>query len=93
METEQNGGLEAKVFHTCARRLQHCSLASLAYPSLPFVPLLHVQILSRTKPVQAGPLGGAAKEKRKKQKLPRLEDFLAARDYTGALTLLEVRRE
>lgn len=54
--------------------------------------LLRMQILSRTKPVQAGPLGGAAKEKRKKQKLPRLEDFLASRDYTGALTLLEVRR-
>lgn len=63
-----------------------CSCNALHPP----FPLL--QILSRTKPVQAGPLGGVAKEKRKKQKLPRLEDFLAARDYTGALTLLEVRR-
>ena len=61
--------------------------ALLAFLSL----FYQLQILSRTKPVQAGPSGGAAKEKRKKQKLPRLEDFLTARDYTGALTLLEVR--
>ena len=49
------------------------------------------QMLSRTKPA-AGTVSAAAqgKEQKKKKKLPKLEEFLEKRDYTGALTLLEV---
>jgi intraflagellar transport protein 56 len=47
-----------------------------------------LQNISRTVPAQ--PV--TPKEKRKKPKLPHLEDFLASRDYTGALTLLEFVR-
>ena len=49
------------------------------------------KILSRNKPA-TGPVaaGQAAKDKEKKD-LPKLEDFLQARDYSGAMTLLEVR--
>lgn len=49
-------------------------------------------ILSRNKPA-AGPNAAnqTAKEKDKKS-VPKLEDFLQARDYTGALTLLEFER-
>ena len=45
-------------------------------------------LLSRSKPA-TGPTATEEKEKKKK-KLPKLEDFLSARDYTGAVTLLEV---
>jgi hypothetical protein len=31
-----------------------------------------------------------AKESKKKKEMPKLDDFLEARDYTGAITLLEV---
>jgi len=50
-----------------------------------------LQILSRNKPA-TGPAtaGQSAKEKEKKD-LPKLEDFLQVRDYSGAMTLLEVR--
>ena len=49
------------------------------------------QILSRTKPA-AGPAGQStpAKEKGKQKQMPKLEDFLDSRDYTGAITFLEV---
>jgi len=46
--------------------------------------------LSRSKPA-TGPTASEEKEKKKK-KLPKLEDFLTARDYTGAVTLLEFER-
>ena len=53
-------------------------------------------MLSRTKPA-VGPGSGntvsSAKESKKKRKLPKLEDFLQARDYTGAITFLEVHEE
>ena len=49
--------------------------------------LFGFQILSRLKP--AGKKKKEEEEKRKKQ-LPKLEEFLANRDYTGAITLLEV---
>jgi len=52
------------------------------------------KILSRNKPAAGtGPVasGQAAKDKEKKD-LPKLEDFLHARDYSGAMTLLEVRK-
>ena len=48
-------------------------------------------MLSRTKPA-TGPGSSAVpvKEQKKKKKLPKLEEFLEKRDYTGAITLLEV---
>lgn len=50
-------------------------------------------MLSRKKPA-VGPGSGntvsSAKDSKKKRKLPKLEDFLQMRDYTGAITLLEV---
>lgn len=54
-------------------------------------PYFSFQILSRTKPA-AGPAGQStpAKEKGKQKQMPKLEDFLDSRDYTGAITFLEV---
>jgi len=49
------------------------------------------KILSRNKPATGPAAGQAAKDKEKKD-LPKLEDFLHARDYSGAMTLLEVRQ-
>lgn len=55
-------------------------------------------MLSRSKPANApgqGAGGGAnapgGKDQKKKKKLPKLEEFLQARDYVGAMTLLEVK--
>ena len=52
-----------------------------------------LQMLSRTKPA-VGPGSGntvsSAKDSKKKRKLPKTEDFLQMRDFTGAITLLEV---
>ena len=45
-------------------------------------------MLQRAKPA-LGPGATPQKETKKKKKLPKLEDFLQARDYTGASTLLE----
>ena len=47
-------------------------------------------MLSRTKPANAPPAAAAAKDQKKKKKIPKLEDLLDNRDYTGAITLLEV---
>ena len=49
-----------------------------------------LQMLSRTKPANAPPAAAAAKDQKKKKKIPKLEDLLDNRDYTGAITLLEV---
>ena len=46
-------------------------------------------MLSRTKPAQT--TGNAIATETKKSKVPSLEDFIKNRDFTGALTLLEVR--
>lgn len=48
------------------------------------------QILSRTKPAELAEEVGPSPSHQKKKKLPKLGDFLARRDYTGAMTLLEV---
>lgn len=52
-------------------------------------------MLSRKKPA-VGPGSGntvsSAKDSKKKRKLPKLEDFLQMRDFTGAITLLEFNR-
>ena len=53
---------------------------------------LMFQMLSRNKPANAG-VAPAVKEKQKKQEMPKLEDFLVKRDYTGAITLVEVRND
>lgn len=50
-------------------------------------------MLSRTKPATGpGSTTPAAKQKEKKKKIPKLEELLDMRDYTGALTLLEFNR-
>ncbi|XP_013422208.1 intraflagellar transport protein 56 isoform X1 [Lingula anatina] len=49
-------------------------------------------MLSRTKPATGPGSAGSTKETKKKKKLPKLEDFLQNRDYTGAITLLEFNR-
>lgn len=48
-------------------------------------------MLSRTKPATGPGSNTPAKDQKKKKKLPKLEDFLQGRDYTGAITLLEVK--
>jgi len=48
-------------------------------------------MLQRAKPA-LGPGATPQKDTKKKKKLPKLEDFLQARDYTGASTLLEFTR-
>ncbi|XP_048575762.1 intraflagellar transport protein 56 [Nematostella vectensis] len=52
-------------------------------------------MLSRTKPAMgpgSGPTVSSAKDGKKKRKLPKYDDFLQGRDFTGALTLLEFNR-
>ncbi|XP_064640448.1 intraflagellar transport protein 56-like isoform X2 [Lineus longissimus] len=49
-------------------------------------------MLSRSKPATQTSTSTPAKENKKKKKMPKLDDFLAARDYTGAITLLEFNR-
>ena len=52
------------------------------------------QILSRSKPAAGGGANSGEStsplKEKKKKKLPKLEEFLQNRDYSGALTLLEV---
>lgn len=50
-------------------------------------------MLSRQKPAIGPGSTTPAKENKKKKKLPKLEEFLEARDYTGAITLLEVSKK
>lgn len=47
-------------------------------------------MLSRTKPAIGPGAGQNATDQKKKKKLPKVEDLLDSRDYTGAITLLEV---
>ena len=57
-----------------------------------FMNVSWLQMLSRTKPA-VGPgsqTSTSAKDAKKKRKMPKLEDFLLNRDYTGATSLLEV---
>uniref|UniRef100_A0A8C9RCM5 Intraflagellar transport protein 56 n=1 Tax=Scleropages formosus TaxID=113540 RepID=A0A8C9RCM5_SCLFO len=50
-------------------------------------------ILSRVKPAVGGEAPSSDKKKKNKgKKTPRLEDYLAQRDYLGAITLLEFQR-
>ncbi|CAL4138726.1 unnamed protein product, partial [Meganyctiphanes norvegica] len=52
----------------------------------------HVKILSRAKPALGGASANQESNASKKKSLPKLEDFLNSRDYTGAITLLEFER-
>ena len=48
--------------------------------------------MSISRPLASSAQGGAASKEKKKKRLPRLEDFLANRDYVGAITFLEVHK-
>jgi len=48
--------------------------------------------LQRAKPA-IGPSSAEVKKEKKKAKLPKLDEFLEKRDFTGALTLLEFNRQ
>lgn len=47
-------------------------------------------MLSRAKPAIGPGSSTPAKDQKKKKQLPKVDDFLTMRDYTGAITLLEV---
>lgn len=47
-------------------------------------------MLSRAKPAVGGDLLHTDKIKKKGRKIPKLEELLSQRDFTGAITLLEV---
>ncbi|XP_051899211.1 LOW QUALITY PROTEIN: intraflagellar transport protein 56 [Pristis pectinata] len=49
-------------------------------------------MLSRAKPAVSGETLQTDKKKKKGKKIPKLEEYLTARDYSGALTLLEFKR-
>lgn len=51
-------------------------------------------ILSRAKPAiaPANQDGGSSAQTAKTKQLPKLEEFLSQRDYTGAMSLLEFNR-
>ena len=50
-----------------------------------------VKMLSRAKPATGPGAAPPQKEKQKKKKMPKLDELLANRDFTGAMTLLEVK--
>lgn len=52
--------------------------------------LFVLQMLSRAKPAVGGESPHTDKRKKKGRKIPKLEDLLSQRDFTGAITLLEV---
>lgn len=49
------------------------------------------QILSRAKPALGSNTNAQVTAATNKKALPKLEDFLSKRDFTGAITLLEVK--
>uniref|UniRef100_A0A7N5JPD2 Intraflagellar transport protein 56 n=1 Tax=Ailuropoda melanoleuca TaxID=9646 RepID=A0A7N5JPD2_AILME len=49
-------------------------------------------MLSRAKPAVGGDLPHADKRKKKGRKIPKLEELLSQRDFTGAITVLEFKR-
>ncbi|CAE1178741.1 TTC26 [Acanthosepion pharaonis] len=54
--------------------------------------ILYKMMLSRAKPATGAGATTQNKDDKKRQELPKLEDFLQKRDYTGATTLLEFNR-
>jgi hypothetical protein len=55
---------------------------------LPFL----IQVLSQSKPAAGPSLAAQSQQTSGRKQVPKVEDFLATRDYTGALTVLEVRK-
>uniref|UniRef100_A0A8C5VKD8 Intraflagellar transport protein 56 n=1 Tax=Microcebus murinus TaxID=30608 RepID=A0A8C5VKD8_MICMU len=49
-------------------------------------------MLSRAKPAVGGDMQHTDKRKKKGRKIPKLEELLSQRDFTGAITLLEFKR-
>uniref|UniRef100_A0A8C9QVE4 Intraflagellar transport protein 56 n=1 Tax=Spermophilus dauricus TaxID=99837 RepID=A0A8C9QVE4_SPEDA len=49
-------------------------------------------MLSRAKPAVGGEVPHSDKRKKKGRKIPKLEELLSRRDFTGAITLLEFKR-
>uniref|UniRef100_A0A4W3GSC9 Intraflagellar transport protein 56 n=1 Tax=Callorhinchus milii TaxID=7868 RepID=A0A4W3GSC9_CALMI len=49
-------------------------------------------MLSRAKPAVSGETAQPDRRRRRGRKIPKLEEYLTARDYCGALTLLEFKR-
>ena len=47
-------------------------------------------MLSRAKPATGPGAAAPQKDKQKKKKVPKLDEFLINRDFTGAMTLLDV---
>lgn len=56
-----------------------------------FNQIVYLKILSRAKPAVGPGSQAASKQKEKKHELPRFEEYIEQRDYTGAATLLETR--
>ncbi|NWH60044.1 IFT56 protein, partial [Geococcyx californianus] len=50
------------------------------------------QMLSRAKPAMVGTPSPGDRRRKKEKKVPQLEELLALRDFTGAITLLEFQR-
>lgn len=50
-------------------------------------------MLSRQKPATGPGSSTPAQEAKKKKQMPKLEEFLDSRDYTGAIVLSEVRKD
>jgi hypothetical protein len=48
------------------------------------------QILSRSKPATGPGQAAQSQQTQGRKQVPRVEDFLETRDYTGAITVLEV---
>lgn len=51
-----------------------------------------MMLLQRAKPAVGPGSAGTTKETKKKKKVPKVDDFLENRDFTGAITLLEFNR-
>ena len=77
----------------CLREMPHDARLNTfnSFSSLSRKLTASTQILSRTKAVEVEPESIEAAKRKKKKALPKLDDFLAKRDYVGAITLVEVR--
>lgn len=74
---------------TCKCWSCHCLKLTLIIGSRSFLSF-RSQMLSRAKPAVGGDLPHTDKRKKKGRKMPKLEELLSQRDFTGAITLLEV---
>lgn len=76
--------------HCCASQLgfRDCLVSSPA--PLTLLLFFYFQMLSRAKPALGADLPQGDRRKKKGGKIPKLEELLSQRDFTGAITLLEV---